>query len=185
MIKKTITYLLLISLIYIINLKTVNASFSIPIPPSTAESTNETGKEEWTKPEPYPGLTTERERTEYQCSYKIKKSGSGNIQTDAYNIDNESIIENSLTISDGNKGIAGTSKGISLIETRTISWSTEIKVEKITYKKTITPMYYCYYKSRTPSSPPPRHDGPLQSIYSIVTFSKIQAIAVRCTDQIL
>lgn len=185
MIKKTITYLLLISLIYIINLKTVNASFSIPIPPSTAESTNETGKEEWTKPDPYPGLTTERERTEYQCSYKIKKSGSGNIQTDAYNIDNESIIENSLTISDGNKVIAGTSMGISLIETRTISWSTEIKVEKITYKKTITPMYYCYYKSRTPSSPLPRPGGPIQSIYSIFTFSKIQAIAVRCTDQIL
>ena len=68
MIKKTITFLLLISLIYTINLNKVNA-FTISIP-SFGEEEGETEGDGWKKGDAYNGDTSEERRTIYQCYYK-------------------------------------------------------------------------------------------------------------------
>ena len=180
MIKKTITYLLLISFTYIISINKVDA-YTISVP-SFGETEGEEGREEWSKGETYTGDEDINKKTIYQCYYKTQISVVNDITAKGYNPENEPIIEESLVIPEEDRIVAGTSVGISLIERKTINWSIKARIQKETHSKVDEYDYDCHYKLKSPTLIPRPRD-PIRDITpmnSITLFSRIQSIAVIC-----
>lgn len=72
-----------------------------------------------------------KEEYQYKCVYNYTISVSNRITINGYNLEDEEIMANSLKIDEQNKIPAGTSIGLNIYETKTISW----RIDKIEVQK--------------------------------------------------
>ena len=115
----------------------------------TSDGTTATPNEPITVPEYVIGKSGD---TEYTCSYKYNTSVKTSITINGYN-NGESIMENSLIVSEEERNIAGTPIGFSIKEEKTIGYQVvefTAKEYKVTTNEKVT--CQCFYKST--SKPP-------------------------------
>ena len=108
----------------------------------TSDGTNATTNEPITVPEHVIGKSGD---TEYTCSYKYNTSVKTSITINGYN-NGESIMENSLNVSEEDRIIAGTPIGFSIKEEKTIGYQV-VEVTAKEYIKIEKETCRCLYKS--------------------------------------
>ena len=143
---------------------------------STGESTPSTPREDIEI-----GLGTSGDIT-YTCKYNYSVGSSKTITIDGYDINDNEIMKYSLNIGEDDRVLAGTSIGLNIYETKTVSWKVT-KVEVTETKKKTTPIYKCTYKTATTSLPRPNPSRPFEPIpwaISMTSIAKAQTIANTC-----
>ena len=89
-------------------------------------------------------------KTAYTCSYNYTVSVSKNITINGYDMENNEIMRHSLKISDANRILAGTSIGLNIYETKSVTW--RVTKAEVTYdRKRRYKMYKCSYKNAAPA----------------------------------
>lgn len=94
-------------------------------------------------------ITSGNTRTTHTCTYNYKISVSKKITINGYDMADNEIMKHSLKIDDKNKIIAGTSIGLNVYETKTITWEVT-KAEAKFIKEQKYKLYRCEYETDTP-----------------------------------
>lgn len=112
-------------------------------------------------------------KTAYTCSYNYTVSVSKNITINGYDMENNEIMRHSLKISDANRILAGTSIGLNIYETKSVTW--KVTKAEVTYdRKRRYARYKCTYKNAAPAQDVVQ---PAAVAASINTLSKAIMIA--------
>ena len=116
------SFIALLSILAIPN-KTLAYTYTVPIP-HTGESNNNDGEDgQRYQSKVLSGVESTSNNKIYTCNYRYNITNSMSITIETYDLQNNKLTANSLTIDEKNRMAAGTSIGIDLYESKSISVS--------------------------------------------------------------